>query len=373
VKNVDRLLRGFFLVLVLVIALLAAAEGLARAFLAKPQEPYVRHPLLGPGWAPNYSFERLSIDEPPVRFTLSVNALGFRGKSMQTAAKPAGTYRIFCLGASTVENALLPEERTFPGRVEIGLAEKLGGKPRIEVANTGVAGTDTEFATAMLLHRVLPLEPDLVLVLEGHNELVTTLRADWDPTGVPIPERPPTFKDWLVGASRLVAVLDRRKLKTTDDNKRSWYEAHRADRHAVPFTPCRVELRRGIPRFKAQLHRIALLCRDAHVACVFLTQPSLYKDALKPEEEAALQGACFDGMNLDTPTLKEGMDAFNEAIREVARDEGCLLVDAAREVPQDLEHFVDDVHMTSKGNEAVAASVLRVLLATGSLPRGEGK
>jgi lysophospholipase L1-like esterase len=370
--RVDRALRLGFAALGLAAALLGLAEGAARIFFTAPSPLYVHHPLLGPTLAPGTSFERLSIDEPPVLFRVEINALGFRGKRMKTEAKPAGTYRIFFLGASTVENALLPEERTFPGRTDDALNEHYKGAPPVEVANCGVAGTGIEYAEGMLLHRVLPLEPDLCVFLVGHNAWFATINSDWDPAAPPLPEIPPTFKDWLTGASRLVAVLDARKRARSarEDNKRDWYESHRKDRRAVPFTPPRVDVLRGLPYFRTQLHRIALLCKDAGVACAFMTQPNLYKDSMKPEEEATLVGARLpDGQNLETPVLKKGLDGFNEAIREACSKEGVILIDAAREVPQDLEHFIDDVHLTSAGNEAVARSVLQAIQKDGKLPR----
>ncbi len=374
-EKIVKLLLGVAGVCVL---LLLAAEGVARLVAPPPPPLYVHHPLLGPSLAPNTVMDRLSIDEPPVVFKLEVNALGFRGKRMKEAAKPKGTYRVFFLGASTVENVLLPEERTFPGRVDDALAERFKGAPPVEVANTGVSGTGLEYSLGMLVNRVLPLEPDLCVFLHGHNVFFDSMRLDWDPKAPPLPPPPPKFKDWLASTSRLVALLEARKRAESSrtDNKKWWYEGHRRERQ-VQFekdgkkypTP-KVDVKRGIPHFKQQLHRLALLCRDAGAACAFLTQPVLYKDGIAAAEEAAIQGVHIDGQNLDTPTLKYAMDAYNEAIRQVCREEGAILVDAAAEVPRDLAHFVDDAHLTSKGNEAVAASVLKAILGEkNELPR----
>lgn len=371
-ERADKIIRYGFLTALLCAAVLLAAEGVARIVTTAPAPIYVHHPLLGPGWAPNHSFERLSIDQPPVVFTLRVNAAGFRGKRMKELAKPKGAYRIFFTGASTVENVLLPEERTFAGRVDDALEERFKGAPPVEVANTGVAGTGIEHATGMLIHRVLPLEPDLCVFLLGHNVFFDTMRVLWDPKAPPRPAAPPAFKDWLEGASRLVALLDARKRvkNAREDNKRWWYEGHRRERHEIPFTQPKVDVTRGIPHFKKCLHRLALLCKDAGATCAFMTQPALYKDGMKPEEEAALQGLHMDGQNLETATLKYALDAYNEAVRQVCREDGVLLIDAAKEVPRDLEHFVDDVHLTSKGNEACASSILKAILGeSGQLPR----
>ena len=76
--------------------------------------------------------------------------------------------------------------------------------------------------------------------------------------------------------------------------------------------------------------------------------------------------------NLDTATIKRGMDAYNDAVREVAKEQGAILIDTANAVPKDLVHFIDDVHLTSKGNEDEAKAILDAILdAEGRLPHAK--
>jgi lysophospholipase L1-like esterase len=348
-------------------AVVVLAEVGARLIFPAPEALLVYDRLLGPTPTPGASVERLSIDVPPVTFRLDVNPLGFRGKRMRTRDKPAGAYRIFFLGASTVENSLLPEERTFAGRVDDALNDRFKGSPPVEVSNAGSPGTTVDFSTVMFFHRVIPLDPDLSIFLLGGNAIVATLEPSWDPRDPGETLKPPSFVDWLSGASRLAGVYESRarlRRLATDNNER-WYERHRVERHEHPFTPPRFDVLRGLPWFKASLRRIAVIAKEAHTACAFMTQPGLYKDVMTKEEEAALQGIVTEGQNLETPVLKSTLDAFNEAIRETCREEGVILIDAARDVPRDLAHFIDDYHLTSEGNAAVADSILRALDAAG--------
>lgn len=357
------------LVLLVAVAIVAFAEGVARVAFDAPSPPYVRNALVGTEWAPGSSFERLSIDDPPVRFTLEVNPLGFRGKAMRTPEKPPDTYRIFFIGASTTENAYLPEERTFAGRVQTALDERLRGSPPVEVANAGVAGANAAFVFSRLVNRVLPHAPDLVVLLEGHNDMSDALSDQWDPLGEPRPEKPPRLKDWLVGASRLVALLERARTRSSERDHRWWYEKRRRERRAAPFTPeGAVDPKRGLGQFRAWLRRFAAICAEEKVALALMTQPSLYKLGLSQEEERALHMGHLGAYNYDTKALIEVMDAYNEVVREVARERGLILVDAARAVPQDLASLSDDVHLTSKGNEAVARAVIEQVLKDGKLP-----
>src|SRR5581483_2685342 len=145
----------------------------------------------------------------------------------------------------------------------------------------------------------------------------------------------------------------------------------RADERArKPVAAGPVALERGVPAFATNLHRMAVLCADAGVPLALMTQPSLYKDSPTPAEEAALITGSGATPRLAVGTLKRGLDAYNGAVRRVAKEDGCLLVDLAREVPGELECFFDDVHLTAKGNSVVAECIVRAILADGSLPRG---
>ena len=51
----------------------------------------------------------------------------------------------------------------FPGLVEARLNDKLRGNPRVEVSNCGIAGFGVARSLSLIEHRVLNLEPDLVV------------------------------------------------------------------------------------------------------------------------------------------------------------------------------------------------------------------
>jgi glycine/D-amino acid oxidase-like deaminating enzyme len=101
-----------------------------------------------------------------------------------------------------------------------------------------------------------------------------------------------------------------------------------------------------------------------------MTHPSLWKEPMSPQEDAALwMGWVNHGeLNLDTPTLRAGIAAFNRALREHAAARGHRLIDLDAAVPRDLLHFYDDCHLTARGNEVAARAIVDALLAGGGLP-----
>jgi hypothetical protein len=87
---------------------------------------------------------------------------------------------------------------------------------------------------------------------------------------------------------------------------------------------------------------MAFACHAANVDFVILTQPTLYKESLSPEETARLPRGADDAM-------RKGLDLYNEEIRSECPRSGARLVDMASLVGRDLEHMKDDIHFSNNG------------------------
>ena len=84
------------------------------------------------------------------------------------AAKPPGTYRIFCIGQSTTEGYPFYPRAGYPEWLGLILKDTLPGR-RVEVINSGVSGSDSSRDLA-LVKEVLNYHPDLLVLYEGNNE-----------------------------------------------------------------------------------------------------------------------------------------------------------------------------------------------------------
>ncbi|MDH3685902.1 MAG: hypothetical protein OEP95_06720, partial [Myxococcales bacterium] len=67
-------------------------------------------------------------------------------------------------------------------------------------------------------------------------------------------------------------------------------------------------------------------------------------------------------VDLDYPEILNQWDAIAALQREIAEASGGVFVDVRGEVPADLEHFRDHVHLTDAGNAAVARALAARLL-----------
>lgn len=98
-------------------------------------------------------------------FTCSTNAERFRGVE-QYAAEPApGVVRVITVGDSITFGHGVNDDQTYPHL----LAQRLGAG--YQVINAGVPGEDSEQALMDLTERVLPLNPHLVVLCVGVNEI----------------------------------------------------------------------------------------------------------------------------------------------------------------------------------------------------------
>jgi lysophospholipase L1-like esterase len=124
--------------------------------------------------------------EAPLEIVSRVNAQGFRGPLVD-AKKPAGVFRIACVGDSHTFGYGVAEGNTWPDALREALSRLPLSQP-CEVMNCGVNAYDTEQEVLFLEQYVLPYEPDLVLLQFYMND--TALRD--------LPDAPPPEGDfWL--------------------------------------------------------------------------------------------------------------------------------------------------------------------------------
>ncbi len=116
------------------------------------------HPYLGYAPTPNY-----------VSGANRHNSLGFRGPEI-ALPKPDGEYRIVCLGASTTYTShVLDFRSTYPALLQTTLHNM--GDDHVVVINGGTPGWTTWETLISFQFRVLDLDPDMVIIYHGVNDV----------------------------------------------------------------------------------------------------------------------------------------------------------------------------------------------------------
>ncbi len=257
-----------------------------------------------------------------------VNSEGFLGPEF-TIPKPPGTFRLLFLGDSC----------TYQG-YPAGVAGRLNKSPaalealqaaagqedglRVEALNLGIPGYTSHQGRIVAERWAARLEPDVGLILFGWND-------HWQAYGAIDSDRrtgaPPAWYAKLLRHSRLV----------------QWLESKRGSSRPEPLGLERVPLE----EYRANLSTIGRRIREAGGRVVLLTAPT----ALYSRGVPAVQ--IREGFATSAERLLDLHGRYNDAVRELAHEEGWWLVDcerAASESPElDALFSEDGIHFTGEG------------------------
>ncbi len=278
------------------------------------------------------------------RSTPCFNSLGFRDREWSLAKTP-GVPRILCLGSSTTEGGNASGLRgSYPFLLERTLESRTGRD--FEVLNAGIGGwTSAEELVAWFL-TLQDYAPDLVVLHEGVNDLQPRFRADFRPD----------YSHWRRPIGGSTAGWIERFVASWSD----LYLHVLLERGKVPdifavstSAPRRLEplMKQGkLPPetarpFRRNVASIAASARSAGAEIALMTMP------LKAHQMAG-------------DFWESGAAQHNQHLRELAAEEGCLLVDAAAAFaarPELQAEFLDIVHLTPQGNAVKARLVAEVL------------
>ena len=120
------------------------------------------------GLKPSFPFHIKNVD-------YRTNAQGFRHEGEIVMPKPAGAFRIFLLGGSTVQG-IFNHQWTISYYLDRALK---ANHPNVEVINAGVVGYRSQSEMALLTTKILDMDPDLVVVLDGRNDLYYSILPTW--------------------------------------------------------------------------------------------------------------------------------------------------------------------------------------------------
>ena len=111
------------------------------------------------GLKPSHTFSVLNRDSGQ-RIPVKINSLGLRGGEA-AIPKPAGTFRIVCLGDELTLAPQIPESETFAARLAQELPSVHG--KHVEVINAGVPDYCPLLSYLQTKHQLLGLSPDLIV------------------------------------------------------------------------------------------------------------------------------------------------------------------------------------------------------------------
>lgn len=302
--------------------------------------------------------------------TATANALGFRGPMVATARRP-GTIRIVLLGGSTTHGFGVPDGQTIDAYMR-ELLSKRHPESQFDVINLAFDGYDSYQILERFQADGLPFHPDIVFFNEGINDVRNAwfphLRdADprtliWEPVLQQLrsertrggPTSWTLIKHYLLTA-RMGGYIRDQVRRRAEARARSPLQhapqtgaAVRGERSADlgDQRPPYAGAARLFDRHIRQLTAVAL----ANGARVVLSTPP---SALRSYPPTATSSRSY--WVIDAQTTQEYRDVLAQDLRSIAADEAHEHRPVRYLAPMvPSADFIDDCHLTGKGNELVA-------------------
>ncbi len=293
---------------------------------------------------------------------LTITRHGFRGPEWPDGPKNEDELRVAVLGGSAVFNGLT-DERTIPSLLARALSTRLGGR-RVVGMNGGVVSANSTQELVLLVTDVLDVDPDVVVVLDGFNDIWSPLNYD-DRVGYPynfmVNEaawRAYVESDnveWLVSRSRVLQRIRR----LFDPNAL-------AIRDPVPLA-ARGETSQlaELPGRAAELYlknwrKMAQICDANGIDCLFALQPTLlYRRPLVGAEQR---------IPIRAPAQRAVREFYARVEREIGAGPeartirgGVVLSLGGMFENYPIEAYWDEVHVFDEGNALIAHRLADVL------------
>lgn len=240
------------------------------------------------------------------------------------------------------------------------------------INNAGLDGHSTFGHQILLRTLIAPLKPQIVLFLVGVNDIERDDLNSYDQSASQAKggSTPQSSLLQIVMDHSFAASFVRNLPRVT--RARQVQVAHAdLDFAKIPLaTPmpeaARIALRRSIQArylmsYRGRLRSLIQICREYRITPIFITQPALYGPGRDP----------ITGVDLGRITVQparggqmawEVLDLYNQATREIAKEEDILLIDLAAKMPRSSRYFYDFIHFTREGAKVVAQILVPELL-----------
>lgn len=312
-------------------------------------------PFLNYGLSPNHKY---------------VNSRGYRGPEV-ALPKPPEVYRIVALGGSTTFGLFLDHwQLAYPHQLERILRSDYG-YDQVEVVNAGVPQYSTWESAVNLLLRLPDLEPDMVIIYHGVNDVGARLsdpdyfdglysaKGYWTDQNDPLPPSSLLrFAMKRLGFDlRADYTLDA-KFRLADGIRGCLLEASATDSYCRGYDMSASDALKANPPlyFERNMRNMIRLARGMNSEALLLTW------AYSP-----LDFPIEGGGGMVYQYLQDGVGEHNAIVRKLAEEEDTLFYDLQASMPTALKFWVNGIHMKAAGAAEMARQVADYLDSTGIL------
>jgi hypothetical protein len=266
------------------------------------------------------------------------------------------------LGGSTTECAYVDEETRFPYLVG-RLVEKKTGL-RTDSYNAGKAGNTSLHSLDILLNKVIPVQPDVAIMMDNINDLAVLIfeKTYWtkNPYRSPLVEIKPSFKTAMKSIEESFHIMRDLYIPHLSRQLKNFYHYVAGNSSGVDeFKQARgqkikVDKHRLVSEFSMNLQTFIDISRARKITPALMTMANRLKDHPDPFILSLERKTVESGTGLNYKDFKALVDLFNQTIREVAAVNKVLVIDLDQKVPKEKEMMYDFVHLNDAGSKYVS-------------------
>ncbi len=239
--------------------------------------------------------------------------------------------QIFFLGGSTTECEMVDPEFRFPylaGRI---LQEKLNIK--INSDNSAKSGNNSLHSINILLNKLIPFKPDIVVMMHNINDLSTLF-----------------YEGTYWNNNKLIAPIACDKKNRDNFIKNDQWSLSESWRNRILKDSDEQE--RITEYFVQNLKIFIGIAKAKNIIPVLMTQANrIENDPDFKNERGEEASKLYQKLYIK----------FNQKIRLIAKNENVLLIDLAKKIPSDKKYIYDVVHFNKAGSILVADEVAKNL------------
>jgi hypothetical protein len=272
--------------------------------------------------------------------------------------------RIFFIGGSTTECAWVDESNRFA--FVVGRRLETRTSLQVNSYNAGTAGNNTLHSLNILLNEILPLHPDVAVLMENINDLNVLLFTGtyWNNWWSRSPIEEISVESEETGSLRSLGACSFQLLAPhllsiwkNNLNLRSAMPDEWAGIRGHQLTYDREKIKDD---FAKNLRLFVSICRIRGIHPVLMTQANRF--TMIPDEVVA---KAMNKFRIDFGITYADYFAMytqmNEVIRNVAKDQDVTLIDLDKLIPKSSDYIYDTVHFNNAGSLLAANLITEYL------------
>jgi hypothetical protein len=257
---------------------------------------------------------------------------------------------IVFIGGSTTECRFMEEQGRFPFLTGRLIEQKIGKK--CNAYNQGVSGNSTMHSNDLLLNKIVPMKPDIIVLMEDINDAITLMYEG-------------TY--WNDNPSRSLIVVNPGTLHSFFKNLKNLLFPNLYARivqviNAGPDEFARLRGKKLVvnenavsEQFSNSIQTFVSIARIWGIKPVLMTQSNRLTE--HPEASFENQMREVESVGIKYQDLRRTFNQFNNNIREIGKKNNLLVVDLDSLVPKKSTYMYDCVHLTDSGSVFVANKI----------------